>query len=179
MKTILKSLLILALSLADGIGYAQSIGPFLLTAPAVASGGGGTCTMLVSNEHTAYNGDAWGGIPSQQVSNTTTITICGAGFYSGSGDTGNYIEIRTAPNGGGSLLATSGTANMSPGWTVFTFATPYTVTAGSVVYATLIRNGGNSIYQNFGVNQEGIGDSYSGASPLADTTWNFILDTVQ
>jgi hypothetical protein len=47
MKTILQTLLIVCLTLLDGIGYAQSIGPFLLTGPAATGGGGGTKNFIV------------------------------------------------------------------------------------------------------------------------------------
>ena len=158
------------------------IGPALMLAPAAAGSGGGgggsTCTMLVSNEVTNYNSDSWGGTPSQQVSNTVSMTICGAGFYSSSGDTGNYLEIRTAPDGGGTLLTTSETLSMGVGWTVFSFSSPYTVAPGTVVYVNLIRNGGNNVRLVFTANQEGLGASYLGASPISDS-WNFMLNTVQ
>jgi hypothetical protein len=125
------------LSTADGLAQ-------LTTGPSAASQ---TCTLF-AQLGSGYNSQLSGenGTPSVALTPTTTISLCkvtwgvGANIYS----TSSHIEVRTAANGGGTLLATNSSPLTPAPWTgeTYTFATPLVVTGGTTVYVTRVASDG-------------------------------------
>ena len=167
------------------VGQYIPVGQQLTTVPS-AGGGGSTCTFY-ANLSTGYFQRNAIAIPSVAFTPTATVTICEVVWTPGDGinSTTSHTEIRTASNGGGSLLATS--SSVTPvAWTeeTNTFSSPLTVTGGTTVYITRVANGTDNMRLDTPASQTGFtAVSYDGSSLVSvahgDFCYSLEIHTMQ
>jgi len=115
---------------------------------------------------------------SQSFSTNADLTICGFSFeIVVANSTRSHVEIRTAPNGGGTLLATSSTVTTASGWNSYSFYPPVGYTANTMVYVTYVCDSVDSLSLQSGVCAAG--QSYYGATAITGETLLFELDSLQ
>ena len=134
------------------------------------------------------NVDYWGsGLLSQGVSNSTSTSVCRVAVrFANPSDHSEYcLELRTAANGGGTLLGTSATNDAAISasylWHTNEFATPVT-TSGTFYITRRVISGGNFNWSASTTNafsDATISSAYSGASSKAPGDFEFALWRVQ
>jgi hypothetical protein len=104
--------------------------------------------------------------------------ICGFSFdVAFVSSTSSHVEIRTAPNGGGTLLATSSSVPTVSGWNSYSFYPPVGYAANTTVYVTYVCDSVDSLSLQSG--SCATGQSYNGATAISGETLKFELDTLQ
>ena len=115
---------------------------------ATSSVGGCAANIVQDLQNEQYNtwSDGTNTILSQSFTAPTNINVCTFRVFAASDAASSAvctIQLRTAVNGGGSLLGTSTTNSIAyngavPAFYNFTFSSPVAISSGSVVYATLV-----------------------------------------
>jgi hypothetical protein len=149
------------------VGQQLSVGMQLTTAPASSTP---VCSLYATVDLTYDVGYAAIEVPSIQIYNSG-LSVCQVdiGFGGLNGSTSAHVEAWTAPNKGGTLLATSDSQPPSSyWWSSYHFATPVTY-SGNVYYTLIDESGGGGLIWMAKNGGAGIpfGASYTGASTIS------------
>jgi hypothetical protein len=144
MKTFTHFLLILAMTVLDGVAYAQPSywQQSMLSQPgaSVPSGPSLTCTLLgetLSGGGNLYNDGS--GCLSTSWTAVSTSQVCEFDVFAATVNSNpTHIEIWTGPGSTGTLLGTSSSITASSGWNAYYFSSPVSISSGTTVYFTWI-----------------------------------------
>lgn len=188
MKTLI--LVLLFFSVAAQAQFQNTIA-FKGASSTVPSGGGSTCSQFAKAAGTFYDDVSSASVLSQAFTTNKTVKICAINKANGHAitSTSAHYEIRTAVNGGGSLLASSDTITPSGAWATDTypFTVPYEVTSNTTVYITYVGNGSPDYWQisiDIGPDPTGLGLGYEGSTAItvghnSNASWIWEVDTEQ
>ena len=164
-------------------GQTLTNGQQLTTVP---SGGASLTCQYYATLVSSYNSGAiLNNIPSIALTPTVTTTFCQVVWTPAAPivSTSAHLEVRTAVNGGGTLLATSPSVTPAA-WAEEDYSFTFTVTGGTTVYISRIANLGDGIRLDNPASLSGFtAVPYYGTlllSTLAPgTTYNIFFNTMQ